>query len=539
MQAPNLFAAIAEAAKGSLSDFNSKDVSRTAWAFAKNGVHAPEFFESIAAVVERRVREFDWFDLADTAWAFAKCEAQKNDREATPAASTEALLGIIGEASRRVIEDFTPEKLSILAWSFATARVEAPRLFEAIARVTSKRSGTFLAKDLANMAWAFAEMGILSNTLVFEAIAKEAPRLIEKFNSQDIASLAWAFAKSKVETPLLFEAIAKEVPRRISDFSAQDMTSTTWAFAKAKISAPELFQAIAVETTARIDEFGSQDATSLAWAFATSKIASPKLFSLIASVSRNKVQLFSTQAMANTAWAFATADVPAPSLFRAIAQEALEKIDSFSSQSLADLAWAFACVAWKSKTFFLDLGTALASRLDDLDAAEKAQLYFVALYVTQTWPDLRADKDDSFFALSSFLETLEAAYISCEPTPSQMQRDVSAALDDIGWTHTIEHETPEGLSLQLAQPDAKKALLVIGPEHYLQDPATSDFQLDGAAKFYKKLLENFGWHVFHLPFFTWEKHTSTTQRATMLKAIVDDTTEKNNNLLEEAPARTI
>ena len=86
-----------------------------------------------------------------------------------------------------------------------------------------------------------------------------------------------------------------------------------------------------------------------------------------------------------------------------------------------------------------------------------------------------------------------------EPDPSQFQRDVSAMLTEMGWNHVFEHVTPEGISLDLADPEPKRAIEIDGSFHYLKDVATGDYVVNGSTQFKSRLLRVLGWQITHVP----------------------------------------
>ena len=118
-------------------------------------------------------------------------------------------------------------------------------------------------------------------------------------------------------------------------------------------------------------------------------------------------------------WAFAMAGVTAPRLFEAVAAEAVIRVAELTMQELANIVWAFACAGWQQNQIFRELGSALMERFDDLNDAQKSQLYLVTLYAQMEWRDQN-------FPLSSQLQSLRAASTAAEPEPSQFQRAVSA-----------------------------------------------------------------------------------------------------------------
>ena len=77
-------------------------------------------------------------------------------------------------------------------WAFATARVEAGRLFGLVAEVAEGRLGEFNPQNLANTVWAFATARVEAGRL-FGLVAEAAEGRLGEFNPQDLANTAWAF----------------------------------------------------------------------------------------------------------------------------------------------------------------------------------------------------------------------------------------------------------------------------------------------------------------------------------------------------------
>ena len=85
-------------------------------------------------------------------------------------------------------------------------------------------------------------------------------------------------------------------------------------------------------------------------------------------------------------------------------------------------------------------------------------------------------------------------------------------LRQMGWIHTFEHETTEGFSLDLAQPESKLAVEVDGPSHYLKDLSSGEIVVNGATRFKTRQLRSFGWTVARISFFDWEHKTESEKR---------------------------
>eukprot|EP00635_Sarcinochrysidales_sp_CCMP3193_P003525 CAMPEP_0118917538 /NCGR_PEP_ID=MMETSP1166-20130328/17387_1 /TAXON_ID=1104430 /ORGANISM="Chrysoreinhardia sp, Strain CCMP3193" /LENGTH=270 /DNA_ID=CAMNT_0006857727 /DNA_START=27 /DNA_END=839 /DNA_ORIENTATION=- len=258
------------------------------------------------------------------------------------------------------------------------------------------------------------------------------------------------------------------------------------------------------------------------WAFATAGVAAETLFEAIARAAVNRIGDFEPQAMANTVWALATAGVAAETLFQAIAGATVNRIGDLNTQSMANTAWAFACIGWKHNDIFTVLSSALLERLGTLSDVDKSQLYLVTVYVQAEWPHLE-------FPMSAHVQSLRSAFTRQEPTPSHFQREVSTMLERLGWSHTFEYETADGFSLDLAQPESKRAIEVDGPSHYLRDPSTGDSVVNGPTRFKSRLLYALGWRVSHVAFFEWDDKPESerlqllTAKLVELGVAVDDT----------------
>jgi len=366
-------------------------------------------------------------------------------------------------------------------------------------------------------------------------MASEATRRISDFNSQELASMIWAHATVKVSSPKFFQAIADETMKRLlkGDLNVQDMTITIWAFASQNVASEHLFQAVATQAQTRIAEFNPQDLATTAWAFATARCSAPQLFESIAteSLRNDKIKDFTSQNLANTAWAFATANVSSQNkFFETIADQTKNRLKDLNGQDIINTIWAFAAVDYRRFDLFEALTSAIVDKMTDLSEAAQSQLYLVALYgQLQQWP--------SSFPLFRHLDALKAAYLSgnCAPQPSQFQKDISSTLDQIGWAHTFEHETKEGLSLDLAQVDSKLAIEADGPSHYLKDVYTGAYVVNGATVFKSRLLKSFGWTVAHVSFIELHEKHKNERRDILTEKLILFSSNSDDALLDQKP----
>ena len=93
-------------------------------------------------------------------------------------------------------------------------------------------------------------------------------------------------------------------------------------------------------------------------------------------------------------------------------------------------------------------------------------------------------------------------------------------LTELGWNHEFEHETVEGISLDLADPATKRAIEVDGPSHYLRDATSGEYVVNGPTRFKSRLLGTLGWQVTHVPFFDWNNKSVLERRGILREHLV-------------------
>eukprot|EP00811_Abedinium_folium_P005394 NODE_1496_length_2458_cov_4.869584.p1 GENE.NODE_1496_length_2458_cov_4.869584~~NODE_1496_length_2458_cov_4.869584.p1 ORF type:complete len:347 (+),score=74.48 NODE_1496_length_2458_cov_4.869584:713-1753(+) len=91
-------------------------------------------------------------------------------------------------------------------------------------------ASVFSTQSLANLAWAFAMLGIPNEPLL-KAIAASALPLLADFSPHDLAYLAWAYAQLGMHDEPLLDSLASEVRKHIRDFSLEDLAKTSWSWA--------------------------------------------------------------------------------------------------------------------------------------------------------------------------------------------------------------------------------------------------------------------------------------------------------------------
>jgi len=253
----------------------------------------------------------------------------------------------------------------------------------------------------------------------------------------------------------------------------------------------------------RLRAFLANHLANIVWAFAKLGIEAPAMFEAIEVEAQYKILSFDSQALANLAWAYATAGVEAEALLEAVADRCLEKYTTFNAQNLTNLLWSFSTANFAAPQLFAALVPKVYELLGSCTAEGKSQLYQVSMHFRLDAPHCPLTR-----LLLEREAELQAAYLRQAPRPSRTQTEVSDCLRFVGWDHDFEHITPEGLSLDMAQPESKLAVEFDGPTHYVLsrvDNVESRTKLDGKSKAEERLLRKFGWRLIRIPFFEWDE----------------------------------
>jgi len=150
----------------------------------------------------------------------------------------------------------------MLLKGYAAAEVAHDRLFGAAAAEACSRLNQFDPQGLAGLVWSFGKVGHYEPRLM-EGVAAVAEASIGAFKPQELANLAWGYAAAGHSAPGLFRAIAVQAAARARSLKPQEMVSLVWSFrgVGAEEVEPALMEALGVEVWRqwegfREDEFG-------------------------------------------------------------------------------------------------------------------------------------------------------------------------------------------------------------------------------------------------------------------------------------------
>jgi len=234
--------------------------------------------------------------------------------------------------------------LARLQWKTSTAG-RVLRMVVAIAPQSLPRAR---ARDLSNLAWAFATLGLKDHDSLMLAIAREAVVQIADFSEQNLSNTCWAYAKIGLRHDPLIKALADETLRKLPDFSAQGLTNTLWGFATLVIkgeeilgqSAWQLVCALLDELKRRLPECPTQQLSNAAWACCRLGVRHEEFMAAIAHEGMRKLTAYTTQDLSNTALAFAKPNINALSFLKAIGMDAARKMSQFEAREVSNLTWS-------------------------------------------------------------------------------------------------------------------------------------------------------------------------------------------------------
>ena len=351
------------AAVEQFNQLSAFSVSNLAWTLAKTGgrklaSHNAEvrrgcwvFFEKISA--EAKLNDFDASDLCGLSWAFATALVK-------PLSNFSEELFLHAAVQ---LDELKSAHFVNLCWAAAGMIATGSLLISRLGQASQQRLGSFQARDLSVLAWAFAR---LLHFQVLPSILTAAVEVLDEFSPQNLCNLLWALAKAQSKLKVCAQSLAASQQldavvtvawRGLHTFQARDLSSFAWALACLTSSRLQVSHA-ANEATRKIEAFTPRDLASFAWALASLKEMKHPFLDLAARKSQNVVNEFTGQDVANLAWAFAhayserlLAGSPAATIqgtFPSLATRATAASD-LSAQGLSNLAWACATVATADK----------------------------------------------------------------------------------------------------------------------------------------------------------------------------------------------
>lgn len=159
----------------------------------------------------------------------------------------------IASAAIALIQEFKPQDLSNIAWSFANLGVGNEQLLNAIASAAIAKISLFQPQDLGNTFWAYAKLEIPPGEALRETISSAVLRRINQLEPQNLAMTAWAFSTLGIVDEPLLAAIASAAIRRISEFATHDLANLLWSYPNLELEVDcPLFDSVLLDLSSRV-----------------------------------------------------------------------------------------------------------------------------------------------------------------------------------------------------------------------------------------------------------------------------------------------
>lgn len=188
---------------------------------------------------------------------------------ATLRLSEEHLMNTIADVAGARLWELKPFELSNMVWAYAKLSMGMPQLFAAVCkRMLDRQQGEFSLQCLSMIAWSFATAK-QKNSNLFSSLAQEIHRNAVNAKPQEVANTLWAYAKNRCAEIPLFNALAATACSNdlLWTFKPQELSNTVWAFATIGLQNVELFRAMVPVAISKRTELSPQNSANILWAF--------------------------------------------------------------------------------------------------------------------------------------------------------------------------------------------------------------------------------------------------------------------------------
>ena len=138
-------ATVGRAATAKIREFNTQELSNTAWAFATAQHPEPVLFQAIGSQVVLKAPQFKAQEISNTLWAFAKLDVPNSDEVFASLADAAIRLAYNNPSA------YNPQNVSNALWAFAKAGRSHPQLYAALGPVGARIARNFSMQALANV----------------------------------------------------------------------------------------------------------------------------------------------------------------------------------------------------------------------------------------------------------------------------------------------------------------------------------------------------------------------------------------------------
>lgn len=176
-----------------------------------------------------------------------------------------------------VVKNGSPQAIATILWACAKARMEVPVLCELICRDADRLADAAKSRDIANIVWALARLGVTDTTWFSTTLENQVSKLVTAKNIQDVINCVWACSTAgSSKCPRLFALVEQQAPRFVRN--PQDISNAVWAFATLEIPSNRLFQVLDKNAKTIVRDGFTQAVSNCAWACGVMDFEAPLLF---------------------------------------------------------------------------------------------------------------------------------------------------------------------------------------------------------------------------------------------------------------------
>lgn len=312
-----------------------QDLTNVALQCAHLRITEADLLGKVCAASASKIAQFDSQQIAKTSWAFAKIRYDNS-----------SFMSAISSATIARTPEWSPRHLGNTAWAFATLGGYSDPLLEAIANTAVSRSSELNPQSITNMSWAFATCKWYDEELM-DALAERSYDVIGEFKPMEISNTLWACATLKYTNRKLLRLFSSAAQSRVDTFIPQDYSNTTWAFATLMVVDEQFFTSVVFSSMGKLEHFTPQHLCNTVWSFATARFANERWLDAVSHSVIRAVPELRPDALASTVWSFARLSSCNAQLFESVANRALRMILPRSSRgrmperNIGMMLWAY------------------------------------------------------------------------------------------------------------------------------------------------------------------------------------------------------
>ncbi|CAK0808342.1 unnamed protein product [Prorocentrum cordatum] len=465
--------------------FDVHCMSIVCWSCATLRLAEQQLLCTIAGIARPRLSEFKSFELSNLIWAYAKLSFGL-------CVGSQLFTAVSKHVMQRKTDDFSLQSLSMVVWSFATAKQKQMSMFQSLAVEIHSKAADAKPQEIANILWAFAKSQAaevpLFNRLADAALAGN---LLGTFKPQELSNTIWAFATVALHHAPLFASLVEAVMSGRGVLSPQNTANILWAYSKLEVDDEQTWQMVSdlIDLAMqRLAQHKPQEISAIIWAASWYCPDRRRFFEAAAAICAHRLHAFPPSALAYMLEAYASIEqgAPASAFSNALVRQSLGRLHQFDLSALTHLLAGLAQLAqspqgssqaerWAEHVPFSEalwtVCACIAGRTEDMPVNELALLRLSLERCASPGPAV----EELLRAVAaaelrrSRLRSDPACNAKCWPAQRATFRATAHSGDTLGeipalrpaapWGPSLPWPEPQGAQAQASRPAAQGGLL--------------------------------------------------------------------------------